>query len=54
MKNRLNSGITVIALVVTLNCLLILTGLSFAMLTGENGTIRKSKRSSRTSKNSRM
>lgn len=40
MKNE--KGITVIALVITIIILLILAGVSIAMLTGENGLLRKS------------
>ena len=37
-KNR-NSGITLIALVITIVVLLILAGVSISMLTGENGIL---------------
>jgi len=37
-----NSGITLIALIITIIVLLILAGVSIAMLIGENGTLRKS------------
>ena len=40
MKN--NKGITLIALVITIIVLLILAGVSIAMLTGENGILTKS------------
>lgn len=39
MKN--NKGITLIALVITIIVLLILAGISIAMLTGENGLLKK-------------
>ena len=39
--NKLNKGITLIALVVTIIILLLLAGASIAMLTGENGLITK-------------
>lgn len=39
MKN--NKGITLIALVITIIVLLILAGISIAMLTGENGLLNK-------------
>lgn len=41
MKN--NKGITLIALVVTIIVLLILAGVSIAMLTGENGILNRAK-----------
>lgn len=41
MKN--NKGITLIALVVTIIVLLILAGVSIAMLTGENGILKNAK-----------
>ena len=37
--NRQNKGITLIALVVTINVLLILAGVSIAILTGDNGIL---------------
>ena len=43
MNKRIESGITLIALVVTIVVLLILAGASIAMLIGENGIITKSK-----------
>ena len=42
MKNKRNQGITLIALVVTIIVLLILAGISIAMLTGQNGILNKS------------
>lgn len=36
-----NKGITLIALVITIIILLILAGISIAMLTGENGLLTK-------------
>ena len=44
MEKRLegkNKGITLIALVITIIVLLILAGISIAMLTGENGILTK-------------
>ena len=43
MKN--NKGITLIALVITIIVLLILAGVSIAMLTGENGILTQAERS---------
>ena len=40
---KLNKGITLIALVITIIVLLILAGVSIAMLTGENGILKKAK-----------
>ena len=40
MKN--NKGITLIALVITIIVLLILAGITIAMLTGDNGLLTKS------------
>ena len=40
-KNLGNKGITLIALVITIIVLLILAGISIAMLTGENGILTK-------------
>ena len=37
--NKKNNGITLIALVITIIVLLILAGLSIAMLTGQNGIL---------------
>jgi len=37
-----NSGITLIALIITIIVLLILAGVSIVMLVGENGILRKS------------
>ena len=44
MKN--NKGITLIALVVTIIVLLILAGVSIAMLTGDNGILSRASQSS--------
>ena len=41
MKETKNKGITLIALVITIIVLLILAGISIAMLTGENGILTK-------------
>ena len=46
-KIRNNRGITLIALVVTIVVLLILAGVSLAMLRGENGIISKAQKSAR-------
>ena len=40
---KLNKGITLIALVITIIVLLILAGVSITMLTGENGILKKAK-----------
>lgn len=53
-KNKGESGITLIALIVTIIVLLILAGVSIAMLTGENrntGAGTKSKRTNRKGSN---
>lgn len=42
MKNRKNSGITLIALVVTIIVLILLSGITMSLVFGENGIIRKS------------
>ena len=47
IKIRNNRGITLIALVVTIVVLLILAGVSLAMLRGENGIISKAQKSAR-------
>ena len=44
MKN--NKGITLIALVVTIIVLLILAGVSIAMLTGQNGILNRASQAS--------
>ena len=41
LKKYANKGITLIALVITIIVLLILAGVSIAMLTGENGVLTK-------------
>lgn len=41
LRNRQNSGITLVALVITIIVLLILAGVSIITLTGENGTITR-------------
>ena len=41
---KLNKGITLIALVITIIVLLILAGVSIAMLTGENGILNQAKK----------
>ena len=43
-KKKLNEGITLIALVVTIVILLILAGVSISMLAGEDGIITQSKK----------
>ena len=40
---KLNDGITLIALVITIIVLLILAGITISMLTGENGILTKVK-----------
>ena len=42
-KQRNNTGITLIALVITIIVLLILAGVSIAMLTGNNGILTRGK-----------
>ena len=42
-QNKKNNGITLIALVITIIVLLILAGVSIAMLTGDNGILTKAK-----------
>ncbi len=42
LKKENNKAITLIALVITIIVLLILAGATIAMLTGENGILRKS------------
>lgn len=42
--NKTNKGITLIALVITIIILLILSGLTIAMLTGENGILRNAEK----------
>ena len=44
MKN-IEKGITLIALVITIIILLILAGITLAMLTGENGILNKASKS---------
>ncbi len=46
-KTRKNTGITLIALVVTIVVLLILAGISISMLTGENRNFKAGKESKR-------
>ena len=41
MKRKMNKGITLIALVITIIVLLILAGISLATLTGQNGVLTK-------------
>lgn len=43
IKKRTTSGITLIALVITIIVLLLLAGISINVLTGENGVITKAK-----------
>ena len=55
MKNKLrktNSGITLIALVITIIVLLILAGVTIATLMGDNRNINKSNRGKRENKSS--
>ena len=51
---RRNKGITLIALVVTIVVLLILAGISIAMLTGENGVISQAKNAKETTEQARV
>ena len=44
IKLKTNTGITLIALVVTIIVLLILAGISIQMLTGDNGILQRGKR----------
>ena len=55
MKVKTSKGITLIALVITIIVLLILAGVSIAMLTGDNGILTKSTEAKQTNeqKNSR-
>ena len=39
-QNKDNKGITLIALVITINVILILAGSSIAMMTGDNGNVK--------------
>ena len=43
LRKKENEGITLIALVVTIIVLLILAGISIAMLTGENGILKRAR-----------
>jgi len=45
MKKLNNKGITLIALVITVIVLLILTGVTIALITGENGILKRAKKS---------
>ena len=45
-KNKANNGITLIALVITIIVLLILAGVSIAMLSGDNGLIKQAQNAS--------
>lgn len=49
-KSRKNNGITLIALVITIIVLLILAGISIAMLTGDNGILKKATTAKKTTK----
>ena len=49
IKNK-NKGITLIALVITIIVLLILAGVSIAMLTGENGILMQAQNAKSVSK----
>ena len=42
-KKNSNNGITLIALIITIIVLLILAGVSIAMLTGDNGILTQAK-----------
>ena len=48
---RNNKGITMIALIITIIVLLILAGISIAMLTGNNGLLEKAKTAKEETKN---
>ena len=50
MKKINNKGITLIALVITIIVLLILAGVSIAMLTGQNGILTQAQNSKETNK----
>lgn len=50
IKNKRERGITLIALVITIIVLLILAGVSIAMLTGQNRHINTSTKSRRTNR----
>ena len=43
-RKKLNKGITLIALVITIIVLLILAGISIAMLTGQNGILAQAQK----------
>ena len=45
-RNKKNSGITLIALVITIIVLLILAGVTIATLTGDNGILTKAQEAS--------
>ena len=53
MKNfvKTNKGITLIALVITIIVLLILAGVSIAMLTGQNGILTQAQNAKKTTEN---
>ena len=50
IKQNTNKGITLIALVITIIVLLILAGVSIAMLTGENGILTQAQKSRKVNK----
>lgn len=43
-KKKLNEGITLIALVVTITVLLVLTGIAIGTLNGDSGLIKKARK----------
>lgn len=49
-----NQGITIIALVITIIILLILASMSITLLTGNNGILRKIRKSKRGNRNSKL
>ena len=51
---RKNQGITLIALVITIVVLLILAGVSIAMLTGENGILKQAQTAKNETKDSQQ
>ena len=50
MKNNLNKGITLIALIITIIVLIILAGVTINMVVGDNGIINKAKEAKESSK----
>ena len=54
LKNKFNKGITLIALVITIIVLLLLAGVSIAMLTGENGILTQATNAKVQTENARL